>query len=241
MLAANLAVAISLVPNTKVLVIDLSLPFGDLDLYVSATPPTHTLVHFSDEIQRLDASLLASMVHHVSSQLDMVASPKVFDEAFRIEPTHVRKLIDVAIQEYDYVLIDFGSQVGPFVTNVLDALDELVMVATATMPSVRHASQLMRLWGGLDFDVGKVSLVLNRYSDHYNITPEDLARAVGRSVSAIIPGEVLVAEEALLKSEPVVRHDAKSKLAKAIMAWSSRWTGQHEPEVKSLWHRLKIK
>lgn len=241
LLAANLATTIAMTPDTQVLAMDLALPFGDLDLYITAEPPSNTLVNFSDEVDRLDGALLRSMVHHVSSQLDLVASPKVFDEAFRIDPLNVRKLIEIALQEYDYVILDFGSQVGPFVTQVLDELDELVMVATATMPSVRHSSQLMRLWEGLEFDVTKVSLVLNRFSEHFNIKPEDLSRAVGRSISAVIPSETPLAEEALLRSVPIVHYEPKCKLAKAIREWSSHWTGVHETEEKSLWHRLKIR
>lgn len=241
LLAANLATVIAMTPDTQVLVMDLALPFGDLDLYITSVPLTNTLVNFSDEVDRLDGALLRSMVHHVSSQLDLVASPKVFDESFRIDPLHVRQLIEIALDEYDYVIIDFGSQVGPFVTQVLDELYELVMVATATMASVRHASQLMRLWEGLEFDPAKVSLVLNRYSEHFNIKPEDISRAVGRSISAIIPGETLLAEEALLRSEPVVTFDPKCKLTKAIREWSMHWSGLHETEEKSLWHRLKIR
>lgn len=241
LLSANLATVLSMTPNSQVLLMDLALPFGDLDLYITSAPPTNTLVNFSDEIERLDGALLHSMVHHVSSQLDLVVSPKVFDESFRVDPHHVRKLIEIALDEYDYIIIDFGSQVGPFVTLVLDVLDELVMVATATMPSVRHSSQLMRLWEGLEFDVTKVSLVLNRYSEHYNIKPEDLSRAVGCSIAAIIPGETPLAEEALLRSEPVVTYQPKSKLSRAIREWSAHWSGVHEPEEKTLWHRLKIR
>lgn len=240
-LAGNLATSIAMSPDTQVLAIDLALPFGDLDLYMTSSPLMNTLVNFSDEADRLDGALLRSMVHHVSSQLDLVASPKVFDEAFRVDPLHVRKLIEIAQHEYDYIIIDFGSQVGPFVTQVLEEVGELIMVVTATMPSVRHASQLMRLWEGLELDLTKVSLVLNRYSEHFNIKPEDLSRAVGRSVLVQIPGETKPAEEALLRSEPILSYDPKCKLSKAIREWSSRWTGVHEQEEKSLWHRLKIR
>lgn len=241
MLAANLALAISLAPESTVLAVDLSLPFGDLDLYMTSDSPAHTLVDFSDEIGRLDASLLSTMVHRISSQLHLIASPKVFDEAFRIDPEHVRRLIGVALQEYDYVVLDFGSRVGPFVTSVLDEIDDLVMVATATMTSVRHASQLMRLWSGLEFDSSKVRLVLNRYSSRYNITPEQLSRAAGIPIEVIVQTEIDLAEKALLTSTPIVSLDAKCKLSKTIIDWSSHWTGQKQEESKSLWHRLKIK
>lgn len=241
MLAANLATSLSYQPDTRVLALDLALPFGDMDLYLSSKMPLHTLVNFSDEIDRLDASLLGSMAQHLTSQLDLVSSPKFFDEAFRITPQHVQKLIALAVNEYDYVVIDYGSQVSGFVTNTLEFVDDLVMVITATMPSVRHASQLMHLWEGLEYDAAKISLVLNRYSDHYNVTPDDIAKAVGRNPSAILPSEVLAAEDALLNSIPIVRHAPKSKLSKAISDWVVNWTGNHEPEVKSLWHRLKIR
>ena len=241
-LAANLAQALSMAPEKKVLAVDLALPFGDLDLFLTAVPPTHTLVNFSDEIDRVDAALLGTMVHRVSSQLDLIASPKAFDEAYRVNPEHIRHLIAVALQEYDFVVLDYGSQVGAFLTNTIEEVDELIMVTTATMPSVRHASQLMRLWDVLDFDISKVRLVLNRYSDRYNVTPEQLSKAVGLPIDVLIQTDIEITEDSLLKSTPMISLDPKNKLSRTIVDWSSRWTGGvHEPESKSLWHRLKIR
>lgn len=241
-LAANLAMALSMAQEKKVLAIDLALPFGDLDLFLTADPPAHTLVNFSDEINRLDASLLGTMAHRVSSQLDLVASPKSFDDAYRVDPEHIRQLIAVALHEYDYVVLDYGSQVGSFLTNTIEELDELIMVTTATMPSVRHASQLMRLWDVLDFDISKVRLVLNRHSDRYNVTPEQLSKAVGLPIDVLIQTDIEMTEASLLKSTPMITLDPKNKVSRAIMEWSARWSGGvHEPESKSLWHRLKIR
>lgn len=240
-LAANLAMALSMAPEKKVLAIDLALPFGDLDLFLTAVQPTNTLVNFSDEIDRVDAALLSTMAHRVTSQLDLVASPKSFDDAYRVNPEHVRKLITVALQEYDFVVLDYGSQVGAFLTSTLEELDELIMVTTATMPSVRHASQLMRLWDVLEFDISKVRLVLNRHSDRYNVTPEQLSKAVGLPIDMLVQTDVEMSEASLLKSTPIITLDPKNKLSRAIIEWSSRWTGAHEPESKSIWHRLKIR
>ena len=241
-LAANLAMALSMAPEKKVLAIDLALPFGDLDLFLTSVPPTHTLVNFSDEIGRLDAALLNTMVHRVTSQLDMIASPKSFDDAYRVDPEHVRRLIAVSLQEYDFVVLDYGSQVGAFLTNTLDDVDELIMVTTATMPSVRHASQLMRLWDVLEFDISKVRLVLNRHSDRYNVSPVQLSKAVGLPIEMLIQTDIEMAEASLLKSSPMITLEPKNKLSRAILEWSSRWTGStQEPENKSIWHRLKIR
>ena len=116
------------------------------------------------------------------------------------------------------------------------------MVTTATMPSVRHASQLMRLWDVLDFDISKVRLVLNRHSDRYNVSPEQLSKAVGLPIDVLILTDIEITEDSLLKSTPIVSLDSKNKLSRAIIEWSARWTGSiHETESKSIWHRLKIR
>ncbi len=77
-LTANLAAALADNPECRVLTIDLSLPFGDLDMYMTGNTTSNNLATFSNQIDRIDGALLDSMAHHVSGNLHLIPSPTIF-------------------------------------------------------------------------------------------------------------------------------------------------------------------
>lgn len=240
-LSANLAAAIAENPECRVLTIDLSLPFGDLDMYLTGEATTNNLATFSIEIERIDGALLESMAHHISSNLHMIPSPSIFDESFQVNPASVQKLIQIARGSYQFIILDLGSQVGPFGMKFLENIDELTLVASSNICSIRHAGQILRLLEGLGFDGEKVSLVLNRYEERGELTVSHICKVVGKQVSQTFPNDAELIEGAILKGAPLIKVNPKSKLARAILDWSSIWSGLTHNKGNALWRLLKIR
>ncbi len=240
-LAANLAFSLAADPACRVLAIDLSLPFGDLDIFLTGEKIQNNLAKFSQEIDRLDGALLESMVHHITGNLHLVPSPSVFEDSFQINPANVQKLVQVASGFYQYIVLDLGTQIGPFGMNFLDGLGDLVLVATRTMPSIRHTSQILRLLDGLGFDSNKVSLVLNRYQERGDLNLAQIRKAVAKDISHTFPDEFDAVEEAILNGTALVQSRPKSRLARAISEWTSHWAGVNPNKEHSIWRLLKIR
>lgn len=239
-LAANLAFALSLEPGIRVLALDASLPFGDLDMYLSRENHAQDLADISSQSDRLDQSLLNSMVQHLNPALDLIASPGMYDKIVDIEPGRVSELIHIAQSSYDYILVDFGSSLDRIGVWVLDRLDVLCIVATPSLPSLRRTGQLLKLCEALDKPVSRIEIILNRADANARISGSEIEKLIGRPISKRFPADTEAVEESLMLGKPLLQVDPGSKLSRTITGWTEHFTGASH-QKPSLWQRLKIR
>jgi len=239
-IAANLAFAISQQSGNRVLVVDVSLPFGDLDLYLTGRHHAQDLADISSQSDRIDQPLLDSMVQHLSPTLDLIPSPTTFEKIVHIEPERVSELIRIAINFYDYILIDLGNSFDQVGLWVLDRLEELCIVATPSLPSMRRAGQLINLWRELEKPVSHVELILNRTDANGSISSTEIEKVIGKPISKRFPSDAKAVQDALLMGKTILQAAPKSRLSQTIIDWAVLLTGSSQPKP-SLWQRLKIK
>ncbi|NMW20577.1 MAG: AAA family ATPase [Chlorobiaceae bacterium] len=239
-IAANLAFALSQEPHTRVLAVDLSLPFGDLDMYLTGDNHPQDLVDISSQSNRLDLSLLESMVQHLSPTLNLIPSPITFEKIVHIEPERVSELIHIAANFYDYILVDFGSFLDQVGILVLDHLDELCIVCTPSLPSLRRASQLLKLWKEIEKPMLRIEIILNRDDTSVTLSSTEIEKVIGRPINHRFPSDAEAMQESLLIGKPLLQEAPKSKLSKTIIDWAVHLTGSSHHK-RSLWQRLKIK
>jgi pilus assembly protein CpaE len=235
---ANLAAEMAKTPSLRLLLIDLSLPFGDLEMFLTKEAGAHDLGGFSDEIDRLDGPLLEQMAHHLTPNLHMIHGPQSLDHLLHVTPAYVERLIGITRNHYDYVLIDLG--LDAISLSALATLDQLVMVCTMSMPSVRRASQVIHLWASMGYLASKLTLVVNNVSGHDPVPVSDFEKTVGLRVRRVLPQEIDGVQASLLNGQACINIKPRSDYAKAIAAWAAEITGQSTPG-KSIWQRLGIK
>ena len=118
---------------------------------------------------------------------------------------------------------------------------KLILVTAASMASIRHTGQILRLLDGLGLDSKHVRLVLNRYSAQGELNAEQIRRAVGKEISHTFPDDAKAIDEAILKGACLVQNSPRSKLARAIADWSKDWAGETHDKGHSIWRLLKIR
>ena len=239
-IAANLAFALSQEPDTRVLAVDVYLPFGDLDMYLTGENHSQDLADISSRSDRLDQSLLDSMVQHLSPTLDLIPSPATFEKILHIEPERVSELIHIAANFYDYILVDIGTSLDQVGIWVLDQLDELCIVSTPSLPSLRRAGQLLKLWKEFEKPASRIEIILNRADTTVPISSTEIEKVIGRQINHRFPSDPEAVQESLLIGQPLLQVAPKSKLSKTIVDWAAHITGHSHPK-RSLWQHLKIK
>ena len=239
--AANFAASLAkLEPDSRILVVDLSLPFGDLEMYLTNKPAQHDLADFSDEVDRLDVALFDSMVHKVTDYFHLITSPPSFEKIVHIVPANVDRLLEIASKRYKVVVIDLGTSIDPIGLQTLERVDQLVVVSTLTMPSIRRTGQILRLWESLGYSVEKVVVAINRDSGRANIQVADFEKAMGKRVFLTLPTDTDGVQESLLKGVPTIETHPKSGFSRLILEWAREFLGK-PPEEKSIWRRFGIK
>ena len=239
--AASFAWALAQESDSRVLLIDLALPFGDVEMFLTNQPAPSDLADVSNEIERLDRALLDSMVQHLGRNLRFIPSPSSFDKIVKIDAEKVARLVDVAARYYDYVIFDLGPSIDPISLPVLEKLDQLHIIASTIVPSIRRTSQLLRLWESLGYSSSMVSVVVNRFDSDTPISTNEMERVIGKPISRTLPNEFGGVQESLLKGRSILEILPKSRFSLAILEWAGELTGKPPPQGKGLWQRLKTR
>ena len=237
-IAANLAAALSRCPGTRVMAIDLSLPFGDLDIHLTSEQPNHDLADVLAQIERLDASLLDTLAHPIGEQLRLIASPADFQRLVEVRPPLVERLLHLASESYRFVVVDLGTGTDPVSLSLLGSFDQLLMVATPDIASLRHAGKVLRMWQGLGYQTSRIGLVANRVGAHPEVPVTRFAATLGLPVVREIADEPSGVSESLLEGAPVLITAPASAFSRAVRHWAADLSGI-PPTEESLWTSFK--
>jgi pilus assembly protein CpaE len=210
-LACNCAVALAQESEKKTLLIDLNLPLGDaaIDLGIKARYSTlNALENFS----RLDTSFLSTMLVKHSSELFVLAAPSEL-VTVQVSDNAINKLLEVATQDFDYVVVDAGSRIELQHTHLFDDSTYIYLVTQVGIPALRNSNRLIAKL----FAAGnpRLSIVINRY-DHGNqgIKDEDIEKALTRPADWKIPNNYAAVRQMQNSAVPLTEED--TEIARAI-------------------------
>lgn len=216
---ANYAHALAAKVGKPVLVVDLSLPWGDLDLYLSDDTDSHDLSAFLAEIDRIDKPLFRAMVAHLDGDVDFIPAPLDPALAPGLQAEPLLKLIATARQLYDWIIFDFGSSLNYLNLAVVDMLETLHVVVRPDVPGARRTGQLLKLLKDLEFDDHRVSIVVNSSGSKNSLPVESFEAAIGRVAEVRLPFAATESADSSARHRPIVSIAPKSAYARAILDW----------------------
>jgi pilus assembly protein CpaE len=234
--AANLADALSAGGARRVLLIDLNLQFGDAALFLTSRPPAHHVAGLVRDIGRLDAELLRASLTEVRPGLSVLAAPDDPAPAADVAPAHVRRIVQLARAQHDHVVVDLGRVLTPVTLQALDLADQVVAVLQLTLPFVRDAQRLRRMFVSLEYPPDKVRWVVNRYQKDTEITLDDLRLALGTERLVTLPNQYAVVASAVNQGLPVADIAPRSAIARALSGLAAQWLPSPDvPAARARW------
>lgn len=240
-LAANFAAQLAKNPMLKVLLIDLSLPYGDLDMFVTNKKNSYDFVDFTNAIDRLDDGLVESMVHKINPNLHLIASPRDYEKVTSISIDNIIPLIDQLKSSYDYLIFDIGSTIDPMIISIVEKLNHLYLVLTKSLPSVRQTSQKIDLFESVGILEERLSLIINNKNEIFDLNLSNIESGLNKSIRWEVPYDSLYAQDSLLKGKPSVDINHKTPFSIFIETWTEDLLGSKAEKKKknSIWQRLK--
>lgn len=193
-----------LAESASVLLIDLNLQFGDALSFVHDGRPPSTLADVARGIKRLDASFLAACTVKVGPNFSILAAPDDHGEAVEIAPAHVESVLALAVQHYDFVLLDIGRPISTLSIKALDRATTIYPVMQASLPSIRNAKKMLAIFKSLDYGMDKVELVVNRFDRKGPIGTAEIERALGKFAIHTVPNSYKAVTAAIDHGEPLV-------------------------------------
>lgn len=214
--------------DKSVCLIDLNLADGCAAAYLGGNAGLR-LAELGAAAEKLDASMLQAFVTPVTSQLDLLAAPRDPD-AFEAAPREaILRMLEVACESYDWVIVDMPRHRRPWSLEVLGGCDEMLVVSELTVPALLAARSLS---DEIERDLGsgqKPRIVLNRLASRmFGPAPSmaEAEKALQRKAEAGVSSDWEAAAASVNLGGPISTHRPKSKIVKDIQTMVDRLAGQ---------------
>lgn len=215
-LAANFAFNLARRTKARVILIDLDLRSGNTHLMLSARKPMVSIADLAREIHRVDSSFLESSMLDIEPNLGIIAAPDDPAHAAEVKASHVEKILSLARDNFDYVVVDIGRSVVPTTIGALDLADHIFPVCQLSVPNIREARRLIHSLRSLDYAPGVVKPLVNRFERSKTLRIDDLERAIGVEAFMTIPNQYTVVMEAINQGKSLMDLARGSAVNKAI-------------------------
>jgi pilus assembly protein CpaE len=213
--ATNLAVLLARRSNKPVALVDADLQFGDVAVMLGMAPQ-HTIIDAVNQIDRLDADLLRSlMINHEASGLQVLAAPIEPAFADSVSLPHMRRILDVLTSFCSHVVIDTPASFNDIVLGVLEQADDIVLMAGMDIPHIKNTKiglQTLRL---LHIPASKVKLTLNRANSKVKLDIADVERTLQMKADCLLPSDIAV-PQSINKGVPIVIDAPRSGVARNL-------------------------
>ncbi|WEK57557.1 MAG: AAA family ATPase [Candidatus Brevundimonas phytovorans] len=215
--AHNTAYAMSERIGVNTVIVDYDLPFGTAGLDFNQDPLGGVADALSQP-DRLDATLLDRMMVRCTDKLSLFAAPASLDADWDIQPDAFEEVTSRIRSTAPFVVLDLPHLWSGWMRKTLISADEVVIVATPDLASLRNAKNMIDLIKQGRPNDAPPRLVLNQVGvpGRPEIPAKDFGAALGVHPSLIIPFDAKIFGSAANNGQMIVDAGAKSKAAEAF-------------------------
>lgn len=218
-------------PDRRVCLLDLDLQTGDVRAYLDLTH-RRSITDLIDVASELTTGHLEDAMFHHGSGLRVLLPPSEGEHAEDLDTTTTARVLGGIRSRFDVVVIDVGAVLTDASATALELADEVVIVCTPDVVSLRGVNRLTHLWERLQIREGGIRAVLNRSDKAREIQPGLAARVVTvPMLDTVLPEDVAGIENATNTGVP---DRVEGRLREAIGTLAAEVSGgtQADEEVE---------
>jgi pilus assembly protein CpaE len=200
--AVNCAVELARLSKRSTVVVDLKPGLGEVALFLGVRP-RYSVLDAIDNLHRLDREFLRELVTKHKSGLEILAGSDQFDRPGGNDASPIEELFRLLARQYEYIIVDAGSQLNACTTASLYTGDTIFLVANPDVPSVRNAQRLLDRVRQLGACGERVRVLLNRAAEPFPIPPKQIEAALGHPIHHTFPSDYKTVSTALNSGVPL--------------------------------------
>ena len=187
-IAHNFAYALSERMQANTVMVDFDLAFGTAGLDFNQDP-LQGVANALSQPDRLDPVLLERMMARCTDRLSLFSAPATLDEDYDISADAVEEVAGKIRATAPFIVLDLPHQWGSWMRRVLLTSDEVVIVATPDLASLRNAKNMIDLLRGARPNDSPPRLVLNQVGvpGRPEIPVKDYTAALGMAPALVLP------------------------------------------------------
>jgi pilus assembly protein CpaE len=214
-IAANLAVAFAGREDTRVCLVDLDLGFGDVAITLQLFP-SRTIADAVALGHELDFAVLEPLLTPHRRGFSTLVAPVQPDAKDSIPSVLVSRILELLKENFDVVIVDTAPAFDEHVLQAFDETDELLLVATLDVPTLKNVKIACETLDLLNFPKSRRHLVLNRADDKVGLDPAKVEATLDMRIAQAIPTSHEVAG-ATNAGEPITASHPRHPVSQSIL------------------------
>ncbi|UDF03746.1 CpaE family protein [Asticcacaulis sp. AND118] len=234
-LAHNFAHALSESMQANTVIADYDLPFGTAGLDFNQDP-LQGMADALNEPDRLDPVLLDRMLTRCTERLSLFSAPASLDQDYLADEDAFEEVTRKVRSVAPFIVMDLPHIWTPWLKKSLIAADEVVIVATPDLASLRNAKNLIELLKSFRPNDNPPRIVLNQVDmpGRPEIPVKDFTAALGIAPSCTIAFDAKTFGQAANNGQMIAECAPGSKTHEALLSLTAAITGRTpEPKKKA--------
>ena len=227
-IATNLAVALHQSTGQPVVLVDGSLPFGDIAVILNMSPKAKTIADLVGSFDQVDAEVMESVLVQHSTGIKVLLAPPTPEAAELITGANIKKVLETLRESYAFVVVDTWPSFQEQVLTMLDVADVILTLMTLEITSLKNVRVFMEIAEKLGYDDQKVQLVANRNDSSGGIKASDVEASLARKIPHTIVSDGRALVLAVNRGVPFVISHRDSQVAKDIFTLADKLSGAAE-------------
>ena len=175
--------------GSRVCLVDLDLQFGEVSTALRMRP-RYTIFDALEREESDPEFLQAHIEEYLSvheTGFHVLAAPRDPVEAERVSPPDVVRIVEAVRRRFDHVVVDTPAQLSEIVTVTLDLSEQLFVMTTLDLPSVRNMSVFLSTLERLRIPTETIQLILNKAESDVGIDIAQVEKLFPQGFRAVLP------------------------------------------------------
>jgi pilus assembly protein CpaE len=203
--AVNLGVQLVTFARKRTVLLDFARPLGNVHLLLDL----HSKFGIRDAVEgldRLDSHFLAGLLTKHKTKLELLAGTTQPEEWEKIDINLLDRIVNVAQNSFDTVLLDIGSQFSSEWVSILRSARMILIVAEANVPSLWTLERRLLALKGFGIPQDRARIIINRWHKGDDEVLRSIQKDINRPIFANLPNDFRKASQSVNLGTPLMEN-----------------------------------
>lgn len=201
----NLGVQLATYAHKKVVILDFARPLGNVHLLLDLHP-RFGVRDAVENLNRLDSHFFSGLLTQHKTKLEILGGAAQPEEWQTIHVPLLERIVNVAQNNCDVVLLDMGSQFSSEWSPILRMSRMVMIVAEANVPALWTLDRRLVALSGFGMEPDRARIIINRWHKGDEEVLKSIEKNVNRPIFACIPNDYRKASEAVNLGTPLLQN-----------------------------------
>jgi pilus assembly protein CpaE len=203
--AVNLGVQLATFARKRTVLLDFARPLGNVHLLLDLHPK-FGVRDAVESLDRLDSHFLAGLITKHKTKLDVLAGTTQPEEWEKIDIRQLDRVVNVAQNAFDIVLLDIGSQFSSEWATILQSARMILIVAESNVPSLWTLERRLLALKGFGIPQDRARIIINRWHKGDDEVLKSVQKDINRPIFASLPNDFRKASQSVNLGTPLMEN-----------------------------------